>query len=98
HIASKMSVDYTRFGTRISLSDRFALIRKEAAKRAIVMNPTIDSPAQQLPRDNFNKVMKNFNAINRADRPSAALQQGSEKNKRLVYQMALAPSVLAEIN
>lgn len=93
-----MSVDYTRFGTRISLSDRFALIRKEAAKRAIVVNPTIDSPAQQLPRDNFNKVMKNFNAINRADRPSAALQQGSEKNKRLVYQMALAPSVLAEIN
>lgn len=43
--------------------------------------------------------MKDFNGTyTRADRPSATLQQGSERNKRLVYQMALAPSVLAEIN
>lgn len=91
-----MALDQSRFGTRISLSDRFSLVRKEAAKRSIVVNPIIDSPS--IPR-NGSKVMKDFNGTyTRADRPSATLQQGSERNKRLVYQMALAPSVLAEIN
>lgn len=92
-----MALDQSRFGTRISLSDRFSMVRKEAAKRSIVVNPSVDA-SPTVPR-NGNKVMKDFNGTyTRADRPSAILQQGSERNKRLVYQMALAPSVLAEIN
>lgn len=92
-----MAMDYSRFGTRISLSDRFALIRKETLKRANTVAPVIDTQ-QQAPRD-ANRPMKNFNStVSRGDRPSAALEQGSERNKRLVYQMAVAPSVLAEIN
>lgn len=90
-----MALDYSKFGTRISLSERFAIIRKEAQKRSILVNPSIDTPKPALP----NKNVKNFNGtFSRADRPSAALQQGSDRNKRLVLQMAIAPSVLAEIN
>lgn len=92
-----MAMDYSRFGTRISLSDRFALIRKENLKRANTVAPVTDTQ-QQAPRD-ANRPMKNFNStVSRSDRPSAALEQGSERNKRLIYQMAVAPSVLAEIN
>ena len=88
-----MAVDFSRFGTRITLNERFALIRKEVQKRAIHVNESIDFTN--------NRRQKDYNSYNQTlshDRPSAELRQGSEKNRRLVLQMASQPSVMSELH
>lgn len=82
------------FGTRISLSERFSLIRKEVQKQSILVNPTVDNQ-----QNNPVGLMKNFNGtVARSDRPLAALEQGSERNRRLILQMARTPNIMAQLS
>ncbi|KAH9518135.1 hypothetical protein DERF_008732 [Dermatophagoides farinae] len=86
-------MDRSKVGTRITLSDRFKLIRQEQQTRKIMVNPSIESPSEQLVRP-----MKNFNGtVSRNDRPRALLQQGSERNRRLVLQMATNAQLMEEL-
>lgn len=83
----------SKVGTRITLSDRFKLIRQEQQTRKIMVNPSIESPSEQ-----FVRPMKNFNStVSRDDRPRAILQQGSERNRRLVLQMATNSQLMQEL-
>jgi len=87
-----MAVNYSQVGTRMSLSQRFSLIRKDNQQRSIGVNPTVSTT--QAPSATF----KNFSGtVAHSDRPSAALGPGSDRNKRLILQMAMQPSVLNEL-
>lgn len=89
-----MSVDLSRFGTRLTLNERFALLRKDSKKRSVMTQETIGSPRYgNAQMDRFDKFAGTVR-----DRPSAELHQGSEKNRRLVLEMASQPSVLAELS
>ena len=86
-------MDRSKVGTRITLSERFKLIRQEQQTRKIMVNPSIESPGEQLARP-----MKNFNGtVSRNERPRAILQQGSERNRRLVLQMATNTQLMEEL-
>lgn len=83
----------SKIGTRMSLNDRFKMIRQEQQKREIIVNPLIESPQNLTTREK-----KNFhNTVSRADRPAALLFQGSERNRRLVLQMASNAALMDEI-
>nr|XP_027203251.1 uncharacterized protein LOC113797119 [Dermatophagoides pteronyssinus] len=86
-------MDRSKVGTRLTLSERFKLIRQEQQTRKIMVNPSIESPGEKLARP-----MKNFNGtVSRNERPRAILQQGSERNRRLVLQMATNTQLMEEL-
>ncbi|KAI7691467.1 hypothetical protein SSS_09553 [Sarcoptes scabiei] len=79
-------------GTRMTLSDRFKLIRQEQQNRKIMVNPLIESP-------NPDRVMKNYlNTVSDFGRPSAVLRKASERNRKLALQMANNVALMNEFN
>lgn len=89
HLDSEMSFDFKRFGTRITLSERFAIIRNEALKQAATANHSLET--NLTPNVAKKTANGTFPPVNR---PQALLTAGSERNRQLVLKMDKQASVL----